>query len=137
MSFRIVSKLFLVIIFAAVLSLVSATQVLAQGQSGDPHDNGGGQGSGDEGSGESQITKKDQKKINKDGNKLGDKADEVADQLGRNVVFCILAAHTTGVGTAQELKDLFNGLTDVPFGQFVAAVIMADRIDKPLADILD
>jgi hypothetical protein len=47
-----------------------------------------------------------------------------------------LAAHTTDVGTAQELKDKFSGLTDVPFGQFVAAVIMADRIDKPLDDIL-
>lgn len=107
---------------------------------------GGGQGSGGQGTGSGQgsgggtggtaITKKDQKKLNKDANKLADKAEQAADQLGRNVVFCILAAHTTDVGTAQELKDLFEGLTDVPFGQFVAAVLMADRIDQPLADIL-
>jgi len=107
---------------------------------------GGGQGSGGQGGGSGQgsgggtgstaSTKKDQKKLNKDANKLADKADQAADQLGRDVVFCILAAHTTDVGTAQELKDLFEGLTDVPFGQFVAAVLMADRIDQPLADIL-
>lgn len=64
-------------------------------------------------------------------------AEEAANELGRDVVFCILAAHTTDVGTAQELKDKFNSLTDVPFGQFVAAVIMADRLDKSLDDILN
>ena len=41
-----------------------------------------------------------------------------------------------GIGTAQELKDKFEALTDVPFGQFVAAVIMADRLDVSLDDIL-
>lgn len=34
------------------------------------------------------------------------------------------------------MKDKFTALTDVPFGQFVAAVIMADRLDVPLDDIL-
>ncbi|HSB10967.1 MAG TPA: hypothetical protein VLM38_15880, partial [Blastocatellia bacterium] len=106
--------------------------------SGGGQGTGGQGGGGGQGSGGSQTgsTKKDQKKLNKDANKLAAKAEQAADALGRDVVFCILAAHTTDVGTAQELKDLFEGLTDVPFGQFVAAVLMADRIDKPLADIL-
>jgi hypothetical protein len=56
--------------------------------------------------------------------------------LGRDVVFCILAAHTTDIGTAEELKELFGTFTDLPFGQFVAAVIMADRLDVPLDEIL-
>jgi hypothetical protein len=110
---------FAFIVTAIFLSVATAT-TLAQGQ---------GQGGG-------SVTKKDQKAVNKDANKLGDKADQAADALGRDVVFCILAAHTTGVGTAQQLKAKFDSLTDVPFGQFVAAVEMADRIDQSLDSIL-
>ncbi len=87
-------------------------------------------------SGAKTGSKQEMKQLNKEANKLGAKADEVADQLGRNVVFCVLAAHTTDVGTAQQLKDKFSSLNDFPFGQFVAAVLLADRIDKPLDDII-
>ena len=117
MNPRIIWKGCLSLIFAATLLAASPAQAVAQGQ-------GGGN------------SKKEQKQVNKDANKLAGTAEQAADELGRDVVFCILAAHTTGVGTAQELRDKFNHLTDVPFGQFVAAVIMADRIDKPLDDIL-
>ena len=83
------------------------------------------------------MTKKDQKKVNKDGSKLGSKAEQAAEALGRDSVFCVLAAHTTEIGTAQELKDKFEALMGaVNFGQFVAAVIMADRIDQSLDEIL-
>ena len=40
------------------------------------------------------------------------------------------------MGTAQELKNKFDALTDFPFGQFVAAVLLADRIDMSLNDII-
>lgn len=143
MTLRIVWKSCLSLLFASMLFAVFAGQVLAQGQSGNhpPHGAGGdgGQDAGGQSGGEDQDgggSKKDQKKVNKDADKLAKKAEQTANELGRDVVFCILAAHTTGVGTAQELKDKFNGLTDFPFGQFVAAVLMADRIDKPLDDIL-
>lgn len=79
--------------------------------------------------------KKEEKKLEKEARKLAGKAEDAEKQLGRNVVYCILAAHTD-VGTAQELKDAYESLTDFPFGQFVAAVLMADRTDIPLADIL-
>ena len=82
------------------------------------------------------AAKQEMKQLNKEANKTGAKSEEAADQLGRKVVFCILAAHTTGVGTAQELKDKFDALTDFPFGQFVAAVLLADRIDMSLDDII-
>jgi len=124
------------LLFAAFLFVTAASQVVAQGQSGS-HPPKGGQGDGQgSGQGGGSVTKKDQKQINKDANKLGKTAEQAAHDLGRDVVFCILAAHTTDVGTAQQLKDKFNSLSDVPFGQFVAAVIMADRIDKPLDEIL-
>jgi S-methylmethionine-dependent homocysteine/selenocysteine methylase len=79
--------------------------------------------------------KKEEKKLEKEARKLAKKAEDAEKELGRNVVFCILAAHTD-VGTAQELRDKYESLTDFPFGQFVAAVLMADRTDIPLADIL-
>jgi len=82
------------------------------------------------------ASKQEMKQLNKEANKLGAKAEDAADQLGRKVVFCILAAHTSGVGTAQQLKDKFDALTDFPFGQFVAAVLLADRIDMSLDDII-
>ena len=81
-------------------------------------------------------SKQEMKQLNKEANKTGAKAEEASDQIGRKVVFCILAAHTTGVGTAQELKAKFETLTDFPFGQFVAAVLLADRIDMSLDEIL-
>lgn len=52
------------------------------------------------------------------------------------MVFCILDAHTE-VGTAQELKEKFESLPEgFPFGQFVAAVLMSERTEIPLDDIL-
>ena len=90
-----------------------------------------------QGKSDKKAEKQEMKQLNKEANKTGAKAEETADQLGRNVVFCILAAHTTGVGSAQQLRDKFNALTDFPFGQFVAAVLLADRIDMPLQTILD
>jgi hypothetical protein len=107
----------LVVAFTVTMALASAP--LAQGQSG-------GKG----------ASKQDMKQLNKEAGKTSAKADEAADQLGRDVVFCILAAHTTGVGTAQQLKDKFNSLVNFEFGQFVSAALLADRIDKPLDDIL-
>src|SRR4030095_2477712 len=82
------------------------------------------------------ASKQEMKQLNKEANKTADKAEEAADQLGRNVVFCILAAHTTGVGTAAELRAKFEALNNFPFGQFVAAVLLSDRIDKPLDEII-
>ena len=105
----------LVLIIAVSLLSVTSHSALAQGQG---------------------SSKQEMKQLNKEANKTGAKAEEAADQLGRKVVFCILAAHTTGVGTAQALKDKFDALTDFPFGQFVAAVLLADRIDMSLNDII-
>jgi hypothetical protein len=83
--------------------------------------------------------KKAEKKLEKEAKKLDRTAEKAADRLGRNVVFCVLDAHTD-VGTAQELKakydDLVTRLGGFPFGQFVAAVIMSDRTDIALDDIL-
>ena len=74
--------------------------------------------------------KKEEKKLEKEARKLEKTAEKAEHDLGRDVVFCVLAAHTD-VGTAQELKDKFNSLTDFPFGQFVAAVLLADKLDDP------
>ena len=74
--------------------------------------------------------KQEEKKLEKEARKLEKAAEKAEHDLGRDVVFCILAAHTD-VGTAQELKDKFNSLTDFPFGQFVAAVLLADKLDDP------
>jgi hypothetical protein len=104
-------------LLASALVLLAAVQV-SQAQ---------GQGGGND--------KKEQKKLEKEARKLADKAEDAEEQLGRNVVFCILAAHTD-VGTAEELRSKYEGLTDIPFGQFVAAVLMADRTEIPLDDIL-
>lgn len=112
-------RLALVLFAAACLVTLTANYASAQGQSGDK-----------------KAAKQEMKQLNKEANKLAAKAEEAADQLGRKVVFCILAAHTTGVGTAQELRAKFDALTDSPFGQFVVAVLLADRIDEPLDDIL-
>ena len=82
------------------------------------------------------ASKQEMKQLNKEANKLAQKAEETAEGIGRNKVFCILAAHTTGVGTGPELKAKFDALTDFPFGQFVAAVLLADRIDEPIDGII-
>ena len=113
------SRNIVVVAILASLMSVSANFVIAQEQSA-------GKGAG----------KQEMKQLNKEANKTGNKAEEVADDLGRKVVFCILAAHTSGVGTAAELKAKFDALTGFPFGQFVAAVLLADRIDMPLDDII-
>ena len=89
-----------------------------------------------QGKSDKKAEKQEMKQVNKEANKTGAKAEETADQLGRDVVFCILAAHTTGVGTAQQLKTKFDSLTDFPFGQFVAAVLLADRIDMSLDEVI-
>ena len=119
MKFKLISKASIAFMFAMVLVATTAGHSFAQGQ---------GQGVGN--------TKKDEKQLNKEANKTANKAEEAANELGRDGVFCILAAHTTGVGTAQQLRDKFNALQDFPFGQFVAAVLLADRIDKPLDEII-
>jgi hypothetical protein len=77
-------------------------------------------------------TKKDEKKLNKDANKLANTAEEAGEALGRKSVFCVLAAHTSipDFETAEQLKAKFDSLTDFPFGQFVAAVLLVDRLDK-------
>lgn len=111
-------RLGLFLIVAGSLISVSANSVLAQGQ---------GKG----------AAKQEMKQLNKEANKTEAKAEGAAEAIGRDAVFCVLAAHTTGVGTAQQLKDKFTALVDFPFGQFVAAVLLADRIDMPLDGILD
>lgn len=112
-------RLALVLFAAGCLMSLSANYASAQGKSGDK-----------------KAAKQEMKQLNKEANKTGAKAEDAADQLGRKVVFCILAAHTSGVGDAQQLKDQFDALTDFPFGQFVAAVVLADRIDMSLEGIL-
>jgi hypothetical protein len=119
MRFQFISNKFFASLACALLLSTAASQLFAQGQS-DVKPN----------------PKKEQKATNKEANKLAGKAEEAERGLGRDTVFCILAAHTTDVGTAQQLKDKFNSLENFPFGQFVAAVIMADRIDQPLDTIL-
>ncbi len=109
---RISLKSFAAIVAAIALALsLSQGAALAQG-------------------GKKEKSKKEEKKLDKEAKKLKDTAERAGRELGRDVVFCILAAHTD-VGTAQELKDKFNSLTDFPFGQFVAAVLLADRLDDP------
>jgi hypothetical protein len=105
----------LVVVVAASLLWVNASSALAQEQF---------DGNGN--------TKKDEKKLNKEANKLANTAEESARGLGRDTVFCILAAHTSipDFETAQQLKTKFESLTDFPFGQFVAAVLLVDRLDK-------
>src|SRR2546422_5602126 len=92
---------------ALAIAVALASASLAQGQSGDKG-----------------ASKQEMKQLNKEAGKTSAKAEEAADQLGRDVVFCILAAHTTGVGTAQQLKVKFNSLANFEFGQFVAAVLL-------------
>ena len=120
---RLMSKPSLAFLFVTIFLAMNLGTALAQGQSGDAP-------------GKSKKQEKQKNKTDKAADKLAKTAKATEDQLGRDVVFCILAAHTTDVGTAQQLKDKFAALKDVPFGQFVAAVIMADRIDKPLDEIL-
>src|SRR5215216_357626 len=102
-------------LIAASMLFVAASQVAAQNQSG-------GKGN----------SKKEEKQLNKEAKKLGNTAEEAAHDLGRDVVFCVLAAHTsiTDFETAQQLKTKFESLTSFPFGQFVAAVLLVDRLDK-------
>jgi hypothetical protein len=108
-------KIALALIVAALVFSVSADQSFAQGKS--------------EGKGNS---KKEEKKLDKEAKKLAKTAEKAGKGLGRDAVFCVLAAHTTidGFETAQDLKTKFESLTDFPFGQFVAAVLLVDRLDK-------
>ncbi|MEW6131336.1 MAG: hypothetical protein AB1757_30180 [Acidobacteriota bacterium] len=119
---KFISKTSLFALFVAALLAVNTATLMAQGQSGQH--------------GKSQKQEKQKNKLNKDANKLAKTAEQTEKMLGRNAVFCILAAHTTDVGTAQELKTKYDSLDNFPFGQFVAAVLLADRIDKPLDEIL-
>jgi hypothetical protein len=108
-------KMIVAIAVAAFMFSGAATQALAQGKS--------------DGKGNS---KKDEKKLDKEAKKLAKTGEKAGKSLGRDVVFCVLAAHTTidGFETAQDLKTKFESLTDFPFGQFVAAVLLVDRLDK-------
>src|SRR5947207_1983319 len=113
------SRIALVVTIVASLLSVTANAVIAQ-----------------EHSAGNSASKQEMKQLNKEANKLANQAEEAAAGIGRDAVFCVLAAHTTGVGTAQQLKAKFDALIDFPFGQFVAAVLLADRIDKPLDEII-
>ncbi|HYV07134.1 MAG TPA: hypothetical protein VFB82_21230 [Blastocatellia bacterium] len=108
-------KIALALIIATVMFSISADHVIAQGKS--------------EGKGNS---KKEEKKLDKEAKKLAKAAEKTGKGLGRNAVFCVLAAHTTidGFESGQDLKTKFESLTDVPFGQFVAAVLLVDRLDE-------
>jgi len=108
-------KAYFACLIAASVLFVAVGQASAQGQSG-------GKGN----------SKKDEKQLNKEAKKLGNTAEEAAEGLGRDAVFCVLAAHTsiTAFETAQQLKTKFESLADFPFGQFVAAVLLVDRLDK-------
>ena len=108
-------KVALALIVTAFMVSLTANQALAQEQSKAKDNN-----------------KKEEKKLDKEAKKLAKTAEKAGKGLGRDVVFCVLAAHTTidGFDTAQELKAKFESLTDVPFGQFVAAVLLVDRLDK-------
>lgn len=109
------TKIVLAFIVATVMLSASTDFALAQGKSE-----------------EKGNTKKEEKKLDKEAKKLAKTAEKSGKGLGRNVVFCVLAAHTTieGFETAQDLKTKFESLTDFPFGQFVAAVLLVDRLDK-------
>lgn len=82
-----------------------------------------------------KIAKQQVKQVNKEGRKLSAKGEQAAETVGRNAIYCLLAAHTD-VGTGQELKDKFEGLTDVTFGAFVAAVFMSEITEIPVDDII-
>lgn len=107
-------KLVLALIVATFMISMTGDHSLAQGK---------GEGKGN--------SKKEEKKLEKEARKLAKTAEKVGKGLGRDTVFCVLAAHTTidGFETAQDLKTKFESLTDFPFGQFVAAVLLVDRID--------
>jgi len=108
-------KMIVAITVAAFMFSGVATQALAQGKSDDKGN-----------------SKKDQKKLDKEAKKLAKAGEKAEKGLGRDAVFCVLAAHTTidGFDTAQQLKTKFESLTDFPFGQFVAAVLLVDRLDE-------
>ncbi|HEU4388537.1 MAG TPA: hypothetical protein VFV34_12120, partial [Blastocatellia bacterium] len=65
-----------------------------------------------------KIPKQLPKQINKEGRKLSGKAEQAADTVGRNAIYCLLAAHTDQ-GTGPELKAKFEGLEGISFGDFV------------------
>ena len=108
-------KMVLTLMVAALMLSMAAGQTLAQGK---------GEGKGN--------SKKEEKKLEKEARKLAKTAEKAGRGLGRDTVFCVLAAHTTidGFETAQDLKTKFESLTDFPFGQFVAAVLLVDKLDK-------
>jgi hypothetical protein len=75
------------------------------------------------------------KQINKEARKLAGKAEKAAAGIGQNAVFCLLAAHTA-LGTGPELKEQFEALEDVSFGEFVVAVVMSEITEIPLDEII-
>jgi hypothetical protein len=115
--YKLISKVSLAFCLVAIFLALNTDALFAQGKS-------------------DKQKEKQANKVDKDAKKLAKTAEQAGKGIGRDAVFCVLAAHTTDVGTAQALKDKFNSLDDFPFGQFVAAVLMADRIDKPLDEIL-
>jgi hypothetical protein len=108
-------KVYFASLIAVLMLIVASGQASAQGMSG-----------------EKDNSKKEEKQLKKEAKKLEKTSEEAAQGLGRDAVFCILAAHTSiaGYETAQQLKAKFDSLTDFPFGQFVAAALLADRLDK-------
>ena|SRR5215216_2153682 len=108
------------------LSLAIMVIVMSASVASFAQDNGNGQGKS------KKEEKKELKQLNKEANKLAGTADEAAEGIGRDAVFCVLAAHTdiAAYQTAQLLKAKFESLTDFPFGQFVSAVLLVDRLDK-------
>jgi hypothetical protein len=108
-------KAYFACLIAASILFVAAGQALAQNQAGGK-----------------AKSKKEEKQLDKEAKKLKNTAEEAAHGLGRDAVFCVLAAHTSisDFETAQLLKTKFESLADFPFGQFVAAVLLVDRLDK-------
>jgi hypothetical protein len=95
--------------------------------------------SGGQANGQGQGPKKEKKQpkqINKEARKLAGKSEQAAERIGRDAIFCLLAAHTD-IGDGPELKEMFEALEDVSFGDFVAAVTMAEITEIPLEEILE
>jgi hypothetical protein len=99
-------RVFLITVAAVALVSFAAEQAPAQGKS--------------DGKGKDKKEEKEQKKLDKEAKKLEKKTGEVERGLGRDVVFCILAAHTD-VGTAEELKASLSPPCSWPTGSTILA----------------
>src|ERR1044072_821599 len=88
-------RVYMSLLLVAVM-FCAADQSFAQGQSG-------GKGN----------SKKEQKQLDKEARKMEKTAEKASHGLGRDAVFCVLAAHTTlpDFETAQQLKTKYESLT--------------------------